>query len=192
MRLAAAALAVTAALMLLPTGRAASTADPSRTLVRLDIRGSSIASRFPATRSISLRYPSNWHVTLRRLDDVIDPRTVFAVTSYAIPRAAEDDCDGTHSRGRPGDGAFVLVKELLDGASLRASLPRLKARPRHFELPTSGRAGCLPRASVLYQFRVARRAFYGWISTGPKASARTRAAVAAVLDGMWIAPYRRA
>jgi hypothetical protein len=183
------AVAVAAALAPLAT---ASTPDPARELVRVDILGSSIASRFPATRSISFRYPSNWHVTRRRLDVVIDPRTVFAVASYPILESARDDCDGTHGRRRPSDGAFVLVKELVDGASLRTSLPRLPSRPRHFRTPTSGQAGCLAPPSILYEFRVARRAFYVWISVGPKATARTRAAAAAVLDGMWIARYPRA
>jgi hypothetical protein len=130
-------------------------------------------------------------MTRRRLDVVTDPRTLFAVSSYAIPKAALDACDGTHARGRPVDGVFVLVKETLDGASLRRSLPRLRTKPRHFQLPKTGRAGCLPPASVQYQFRVAQRAFYLWISMGPDASAKTRTAVARLFDGMWIAPYPR-
>jgi hypothetical protein len=126
-----------------------STPEPAHRLVPFDIRGSSIAFRYPAGRSISFRYPANWF------------------------------------------GVFALVKEVLDGASLRRSLPRLPTKPRPFQLPKSGRAGCLPPASVQYQFRVAQRAFYVWISIGPKASAKTRAAAARLLDGMWIAPYRR-
>jgi hypothetical protein len=166
------------------------TPEPAHRLVRFDIRGSSIAFRYPAGRSISFRYPANWHVTTRRLDDVIDPHTLFAVTSYTVPKGPVGDCDGTHARSRPVDGVFVLVKEVLDGASLRRSLPRLPTKPRAFQLPKSGRAGCLAPPSILYQFRVAQRAFYVWISIGPKASAKTRAAVARLLDGMWIASYR--
>ena len=81
------------------------------------------------------------------------------------------------------------MKEVLDGASLRRSLPRLRPRPKRFRLPTHGQAGCLPAASVAYQFRVAERAFYLWISIGPRASGRTRAALARSLDGMWSAGY---
>jgi hypothetical protein len=162
---------------------------PARTAIRVAIDGRSIARRFPPGPSIAFRYPSNWHLTTRRLDDVLDPRTVFAVSTYRLRVGRLDDCDGTHARGRPSDGAFVLVKELLDGASLGRSLPRLRARPRHFRLPTSGRAGCLAPRSIAYQFRVAKRAFYVWISIGPKASAQTRAALEALLDGMWIARY---
>jgi hypothetical protein len=172
-------------------GVALSTPEPARSLVRVDIRGTAIASRFPAGRSVSFRYPSNWHVTRRRLDVVTDPRTLFVVSSYAILKGPIDVCDGAHARGRPVDGAFVLVKETLDGASIRRSLPRLRTKPRHFQLPKTGRAGCLPPASVQYQFRVAQRAFYLWTSIGPQASAKTRTAVARLIDGLWIAPYPR-
>ena len=85
----------------------------------------------------------------------------------------------------------MLVKEELDGASLKRSLPRLPAKSRHFLLPTSGRAGCLPPASRLFQFRVGRRAFYVWVSLGPRTTVNTRAAIAALLDGMWIASYQK-
>jgi hypothetical protein len=102
-----------------------------------------------------------------------------------------DDCDGTRARGRPADGAFVLVKEVLDGASLRRSLPRLGTRPKHFRLPTHGQAGCLEPPSVAYQFRVAKRAFYVWISVGRRASPQTRAALRRALDRMWIARYAK-
>ena len=120
---------------------------------------------------------------------MIDPHTLFAVATYRLPRRPVDDCDGTRARGRPADGAFVLVKEVLDGASLRRSLPRLPVRPSHFRLPTHGAAGCLPARSVQYQFRVAKRAFYVWISVGSRASAGTRAALTRLLDRMRIARY---
>jgi hypothetical protein len=171
----------------------ASTPRPSHRSIRVVIDGRSIARRFPRGPSISFRSPANWHVTTRRLDDVLDPHTLFAVSTYKLPTGRRDDCDGTHAQGRPADGAFVLVKEVLDGASLKRSLPRLPTRPRHFRLPTrrTGRAGsgCLKPLSLLYEFRVARRAFYVWLSIGPKASPPTRAAMADLLDGMRIARY---
>jgi hypothetical protein len=139
---------------------------------------------------IMVRYPSNWYVTTRRLDYVSDPRTLVAVASYVIPLRAGASCDGTQGRGRPADGAFVLLKEVLDGASLRRSLPRLSTRPTHFKIPSDGRAGCLPPYSATYQFRVGRRAFYTYVSVGPRATKATRAAVAQVLDTMKIAPTR--
>jgi hypothetical protein len=108
---------------------------------------------------ISLRYPFTWYVTTRRLDYVVDPHTLVAVASYAIPRKPGSNCDGTTAEGRPRDGAFVLIKELLDGASLKRSLPRLSPRPRHFQIPTHGRAGCLPATSAVFDFKVAKRAF---------------------------------
>jgi hypothetical protein len=173
----------------LVTTATASTPRPSRHSVRVVIDGRSIARRFPHGPSIVFRYPANWYLTRQRLDNVVDPHTLFAVSTYDLPAGKLDDCDGTRARGRPADGAFVLVKELLDGASLRRSLPRLPSRPSRFRLPTHGRAGCLAPPSVLYQFRAGKRAFYVWISVGERASARTRAALAGLLDRMWIARY---
>ncbi len=167
---------------------------PSARTIHFVIDGRSIARRFPRGASIVLSYPANWHVTTRRLDDVLDPHTLFAVSTYKLPAGPRDDCDGTHAQRRPADGAFVLVKEVLDGASLRRSLPRLPTRPRHFRLPTrrtGGSSGCLKPPSLLYEFRVAKRAFYVWLSIGPKASRTTRAAMADLLDGMRIARYPR-
>jgi hypothetical protein len=167
------------------------TPDPARTRLPFVVDGRAIAQRFPHGRSIAFRYPANWHVTTRRLDAVLDPRMLFAVSSYVLKSQARDDCDGTHARGRPSDGIFVLVKEVLDQASLRRSLPRVRVRPAHFRLPTTGRAGCLAPPSVAYQFRVGQRAFYVWISVGARSSAKTRAALAALLDGMRVARYPR-
>jgi hypothetical protein len=168
---------------------AASTPRPSHRSIRIVIDGRSIARRFPRGPSITFRYPANWHVTTRRIDNVLDPHTLFAASTYQVPSGAVDNCDGTRASGRPRDGAFVLMKEVLDGASLRRSLPRLPTRPRQFRLPARGRAGCLPSASVQYQFRVGKRAFYIWISIGPRASAATRQAVARLFDRMRIARY---
>ena len=168
---------------------AASTPPPSHHTTRVVIDGRSIARRFPHGPSIVFRYPANWYVTRRRLDNVIDPRTLFAVSTYELPHGTVDDCDGTHARGRPADGAFVLVKEILDGASLRRSLPRLEGRPAQFRLPVRGGAGCLARPSALYQFRVAKRAFYVWLSVGSRASPQTRAALTRLLDRMQIVRY---
>lgn len=167
----------------------ASTPRPSHRSVRVVIDGRSIARRFPRGPSISFRYPANWHVTTRRLDNVLDPRTLFAVSTYPVPNGALDSCDGTNADGRPRDGAFVLMKEVLDGASLRRSLPHLPNHPHQIRLPARGRAGCLPAASAQYQFRVGKRAFYIWISIGPRASTATRQALTRLLDRMWIARY---
>jgi hypothetical protein len=181
--------AIGALALVLALAATASTPQPSRHTLRFVIDGRSIARRFPHGPSISFRYPANWHATRRRLDNVLDPHTLFAVATYRLPSRPVDDCDGTHARGRPDDGAFVLVKEVLDGASLRRSLPRLPGRPSHFRLPTHGAAGCLRAPSVQYQFRVAKRAFYVWLSVGSRASAHTRAALTRLLDRMRIARY---
>jgi len=174
---------------MLAASAAASTPPPSSATVRVVIDGRSIARRFPHGPSVSFHRPANWHVTRRRLDNVLDPRTLFAVSNYRLRRRPLDDCDGTRARGRPADGALVLVKEVLDGASLRRSLPRLSMRPRHLRIPTRGAAGCLPAPSVVDQFRVGKRAFYVWISVGRRASPQTRAALARLLDRMRIARY---
>ena len=179
------------ALVLVVTAAAASTPARSRHTVRVVIDGRSIARRFPSGPSLAVRYPASWHLTTRRLDNVVDPRTLFALGTYRLRRGPVDDCDGTRARGRPADGAFVLVKEVLDAASLRRSLPRLGTRPKHFRLPTHGQAGCLEPPSVAYQFRVAKRAFYVWISVGRRASPQTRAALRRALDRMWIARYAK-
>ena len=183
--------AIGALALVLVVTAAAFTPQPSRRTLLVVIDGRSIARRFPPGPSISFRYPASWHVTRHRLDNVLDPRTLFAVATYRLPSRPVDDCDGTHARGLLADGAFVLAKEVLDGASLRRSLPRLPARPSHFRLPTHGAAGCLPAPSVQYQFRVGRRAFYVWISVGSRASAQTRTALSRLLDRMRIARYAK-
>jgi hypothetical protein len=139
---------------------------------------------------ITVSYPFNWYVTTRRLDYVVDPHTLVAVASYVIPSRAGANCDGTDGRGRPADGAFILLKEVLDRTSLRRSLPRLPTRPIRFKVPSGSRAGCLPPYSAVYQFRVASRAFYAYVSVGPRSTKSTRAAVARVLDTMKIALTR--
>jgi hypothetical protein len=140
---------------------------------------------------LSLTYPFNWYVTTRLLDNVTDPRTLVAVASYVIPGGTAEDCIGTRARGRPADGVFVLIKEVLDGASLKRSLPRLPERPRHFQIPSSGRAVCLPANSAVFQFQVAhRRAFYVFVSIGPRATRQTRLAVRRLLDTMTIGARR--
>lgn len=139
---------------------------------------------------MSVAYPATWHLTTRRLDYVIDPHTLAAVSSYAIANGPAEDCDGTRARGRPANGTFVLIKEVLDGASLRKSLPRLALKSRHYTLPSSGRAGYLPPVSVAYQFKVGVRAFSVWVSVGPRASAETRAAVEEVVGRLNISPHR--
>ncbi|MDX6475923.1 MAG: hypothetical protein QOH95_1434 [Gaiellaceae bacterium] len=139
---------------------------------------------------VSLTYPFNWYATTRHLDNVLDPRTLVAVASYVIPGGPAEDCFGSRARGRPVDGVFVLVKEVLDGASLKRSLPRLPERPRRFQIPSSGRSGCLPPNSAVYQFRVGQRAFYVFVSVGPRTTAATRQALRRVLDTMTIASHR--
>src|SRR5216683_2810260 len=121
------AVAVAAGAFAISDGRSA---DPSRRLNGLTLPDA----------KITVSYPFNWYVTTRRLDYVVDPHMLLAVASYVIPLRTGANCDGTQGRGRPADGAFILLKEVLDRASLRRSLPRLPPRPTRFEVPSGGRA----------------------------------------------------
>ena len=138
--------------------------------------------------NVSVRYPSSWHLRTQRLDQVIDPHTLFVVSSYAVPQGPSET---THvpgyARGLPVNGAFILVTEILDGASLKRSLPRLHPKPRHFVLPKHSSGGCLRCSSITFQFRVRSRAFYIYVTLGPRTSARTREASKAVLDSLAVA-----
>src|SRR5436309_994539 len=98
-------------------------------LARVTLFGRSIARRYPARPSISFTYPASWHVTTHRLDNVLDPKTLFAVTSYRSPKRAPDDCPGFRSRWRPARGAFERVHASRDGASSQRGLPRLRDKP---------------------------------------------------------------
>ena len=81
--------AIGALALVLAVTAAASTPQPSRHTLRVVIDGRSIARRFPHGPSISFRYPANWHVTRQRLDNVLDPHTLFAVATCRLP---EDIC----------------------------------------------------------------------------------------------------
>ena len=145
--------------------------------------------RLYSRANVSFRYPAAWHVTTRRLDQVTDPRTLFAVASYVVPKGATDTYHVPgYARGLPVNGAFVLVAEVLDHSSLVIVLPRLQQRPRHFVLPTKNSGGCLRCASTTFQFRAGLRAFYAYATIGPKASPRTRKAAQAVLNSLIVSP----
>ena len=145
-------------------------------------------SRLISRANVSVRYPSSWHLRTQRLDQVIDPHTLFVVSSYAVPQGPSDTTNVPgYARGLPLNGAFILVTEILDGASLERSLPRLHPKPRHFVLPEQGSGGCLRCSSITFQFRVRSRAFYVYVTLGPRASARTREASNAVLDSLAVA-----
>ena len=145
-------------------------------------------SRLFRRANVSVRYPSSWHLRTQRLDQVTDPHTLFVVSSYVVPKGPRDT---THvqgyARGLSSNGAFILVTEILDGASLRWSLPRLHPKPRHFVIPRQGSGGCLRCPSIIFQFRAESRAFYVFVTIGPKASTRAREAAQAVLDSLAVA-----
>jgi len=78
--------------------------------VRFVLFGPTIAFRYPPGTSISFSYPASWQVTTRRLDTVVDPKTLFAVSSYVVPEEPRDDCDGTRAIGRPADGPSCSLR----------------------------------------------------------------------------------
>jgi hypothetical protein len=144
---------------------------------------------FYTRANVSFRYPADWHVTTRRLDQVIDPRTLFAVASYVVPKGPPDTGHVPgYARGLRASGVFILVTEVLDHASLARILPRLHQKPRHFVIPMANSGGCLRCPGTTFQFRARSRAFYIYATIGPEASARTRRAAQAVLDSLIVSP----
>jgi hypothetical protein len=63
-------------------------------------------------------------VTTRRLDDVLDPRTLLAVSTYRLRVGRLDDCDGTHALARVANEAEPDYSDLLEsGRSVQAHRP---------------------------------------------------------------------
>lgn len=72
-------------------GSVSATPRPRARTLRFVIDGRSVARRFPDGTSIAFRYPANWDVTTRRLDVVLDPHTLFAVSTYKLPIGPRHD-----------------------------------------------------------------------------------------------------
>jgi hypothetical protein len=84
---------------------------------------------------VAVNYPFNWYVTTRRLDYVVDPRTLLAVASYVIPLRAGANCDGTQGRGRPAEWRVHTPKGGLGSRIAQAKPSPSSASPNPFQGP---------------------------------------------------------
>lgn len=140
---------------------------------------------------ISVQVPKGWRVTLGRLNDVIDPVTVFTASTFRIrpARTPSGVCSPALQRAWRSNGAYVQLTEERDGASLHRMLPRVQPRPKHFVLDARGQGGlCTPADSGELFFKQGGRAFYVFYGIGRTASNAVRTRAVALLDSMKIAP----
>lgn len=142
---------------------------------------------------VSFRTPKGWHLTIGRINGVVDPVTVFTVSTFRLRSAGTSSSSGVCSvvlrKAWRADGAYVQLAEEKDGASRQRMLGRVSPRPTHFVLDARGQGGlCTPADSGELSFRQGGRAFYVFYGFGPKASNATRAQARALLDTMRIAP----
>ena len=142
---------------------------------------------------ISFQVPQGWHLTIGRINGVIDPVTVFTVSTFRLQagRTSTGVCSAALQRAWRADGAYVQLSEERDGASRKRMLRRVPLRPKHFVLHASGQGGlCTPPDSGGLSFQAGGRAFDVDYGFGPRASKATRARAVAMLDAMRITPRR--
>jgi hypothetical protein len=139
---------------------------------------------------IAIRVPSGWSLTLRRINGVTDPVTVFTVSSFRLHVSGSSSgglCSHPLQRSWRADGGYVQLAEERDGASLRRMLRRVPARPKHFVLDAKGAGGlCTPPDSGELFFRQHGRAFYVFYGFGREAPARIRTQAVQLLDRLRI------
>jgi hypothetical protein len=145
----------------------------------------------PTTRAgIWFRVPNGWQLTTRRINGVVDPVTVFTVSTFKVPRRplSSGICSRALQQAWRESSAYVQLTEERDGASRMAMLRRVPERPRHFKLDAKGSGGlCTPPDSGQLSFHQRGRAFFVFYGFGIKASPATRAAAVSLLDTMRIA-----
>lgn len=147
---------------------------------------------------ISFEVPSGWSLTSGRLNGVIDPVTLFTLTTHPLGKGSALSsgpsagvCSAVLQRAWQPKFAYVQLAEERDGASRRTMLRRVPLRPKHFALRAAGAGGlCTPADSGQLTFQQGGRAFYVYYGFGPMASKATRARAAALLDSMRITPRR--
>jgi hypothetical protein len=142
---------------------------------------------------VSFHVPKGWQLTLGRINGVVDPVTVFTVSTFHVQpgRSSSGICSAALQRAWRADGAYVQLAEERDGASRKTMLRRTPLRPKHFVLRAKGQGGlCTPADSGQLSFQEKGRAFYVYYGFGRKASQATRVQAAALLDNMRIAPRK--
>jgi hypothetical protein len=143
---------------------------------------------------IAVQVPSGWSLTLRRINGVLDPVTVFTVSTFRLVKGGTstgDICSRPLRRAWRSDGGYVQLTEERDGASRKRMLRRVPLRPRHFHLNATGAGGlCTPPDSGELSFQAHGRAFYVFYGFGRKAPNRVRVQAVAMLDAMRISQRR--
>jgi hypothetical protein len=142
---------------------------------------------------VSFRVPKGWSLTLGRINGVVDPVTVFTLTTFRLrPGGASSGiCSARLRRSWRSDGGYLQLTEERDGASLRRMLRRVPRRPHRFVLSARGWGGlCTPPDSGELTFREHGRAFYVFYGFGRRPRQHIRAQAAAVLERMRISRRR--
>jgi hypothetical protein len=142
---------------------------------------------------ISFRVSNGWRLTTRRINGVIDPVTVFTVSTFRVPSGPPSSgvCSRALQQGWRQGGAYVQLAEERDGASRKTMLRRVPPRPRHFRLDAKGSGGlCTPPDSGQFSFHENGRALYVFYGFGIKASPAARGAAVSLLDTMRIASHK--
>ena len=143
---------------------------------------------------ISVRVPKGWSLTQRRINGVLDPVTVFTVSTFRVGTGGTSTggiCSPPLRHAWRPDGGYLQLTEERDGASLARMLRRVPRRPRHFRLNGTGWGGlCTPPDSGELSFREHGRAFYVFYGFGRTAPKRLRAQAVAMLDAMRISRSR--
>jgi hypothetical protein len=142
---------------------------------------------------VSFQVPQGWHLTIGRINGVIDPVTVFTVSTFRLQqvRTSSGVCSPALQRAWRADGGYVQLSEERDGASRKLMLHRVPLRPKHFAFHATGQGGlCTPPDSGGLSFQASGRAFDVSYGFGPKASKTTRAQAGAMLDAMRITPRK--
>jgi hypothetical protein len=155
--------------------------------------GARAGARFDR-EGVSFQVPQGWHLTIGRINGVIDPVTVFTVSTFRLPqhgRTSTGVCSPALQHAWRADGAYVQLSEERDGASRKRMLRRVPLRPKHFALHATGQGGlCTPPDSGGLSFQASGRAFDVYYGFGPRASTATRARAVAMLDAMRITPRK--
>lgn len=153
------------------------------------VQGASANATFDR-EGIAFQVPRGWSLTLGRINGVVDPVTVFTVSTFRLRagrRSSGGVCSAPLRRAWRADGGYVQLTEERDGASLKRMLRRVPLRPRHFVLDARGGGGlCTPPDSGELVFRAHGRGFYVFYGFGRQAPKRIRAQAVALLDAMRI------